>query len=228
MLYDLAYLAPTERGFCLYHANTVFNCKLFRSTLRFSLGALEHNEKTSSMNTASMLSDGTKRLCLSEGQFAEISAVLRGVYQKTKCSAAILSDESGVLIAHSGTMPASNMSLIAAVAAGKYAATNELARLVGEDGGFRVHFHEGVKSNLFLTGVDDTHFLAIVFGPQTTFGMVRVLVTKAGEQLVTLLEAADKTEQNQKTVQLVRENVDNDEFRDELSSRLDAVLFGGK
>ena len=180
------------------------------------------------MTTAPMLADGTKRLCLSEGQFAEISGVLRGVYQKTKCSAAILADESGLLIAHSGTMPSGNMSLIAAVAAGKYAATNELARLVGEQGGFRVHFHEGAKNNLFLTGVDDTHFLAIVFGSQTTFGMVRVLVHKAGEQLVALLDAADKSEQSEKTVQLVREKVDNDEFRDELSSRLDAVLFGGK
>ncbi|MFN8389535.1 MAG: roadblock/LC7 domain-containing protein [Bdellovibrionota bacterium] len=171
--------------------------------------------------TAELLSDGTKRICLSRNQFEKIGEALRAFYQKSKCGAILLADSSGMLIAHSGTLDASAKALLATLAAGNYAATNEMARLVGEEAGFKVHFLEGAKNSVYVTGVDDNYFLVVVFGQTTTFGMVRLMTAKVAEQVLAGLNLPAEGE----VVEIVKREVESEEFRDELSSRLDAVLF---
>jgi predicted regulator of Ras-like GTPase activity (Roadblock/LC7/MglB family) len=168
-----------------------------------------------------LLPDGTKRLSLSRTQFEQINEALRGFYQRTKCSALLLADSSGMLVAHAGTLDVGAKSLLSTLAAGNYAATNEIARLAGEASGFKVHFLEGSKNSVYVSGVDENFFLVVVFGETTTFGMVRVLTAKLSEQVHALLSLPIEGE----VVEITRREVESPEFRDELSSRLDAVLF---
>ena len=71
-------------------------------------------------------------------------------------------------------------------------------------------------------------FLTVVFGKNQTFGMIRVLVDRVIEQLGKILvelpsvpgTPAEATDQNKK----IREELEDESFQDELSSRLDEVL----
>ncbi len=172
--------------------------------------------------TAQLSTDGTKRISLARAQFEEINVALRALYQKTKCPAVILSDISGMLVAHAGTLDDSSKTLVSSLAAGNYAATNEMAKLIGEENGFKVHFFEGQANSFYLTGIDESSFLVVVFGGQTTFGMVRVLVAKLAEQLRTVLSRPQQGEM----VEITQRQVESEDFREELSTKLDAVLFG--
>ena len=171
---------------------------------------------------AELYKDGTKRICLSKKQFDEMAQLLRGLYQKTKCGAAIVADGSGMLVAQSGTLSDDTKILLASLAAGNYAATNEMAKLLNEGSGFKVSFLEGSVNSLYVTAIDESFFFVLVFGTNTTFGMVRVLVAKLLEQLKEILSRPVEGEM----VEIVKKEMESAGFQEELSSRLEAVLFG--
>lgn len=173
---------------------------------------------------AELLPDGTRRISLLQNQYARISAVLQRFVQKTKCSSVMLSYSSGLCVAKSGTMPDATTALLATLAAGNYSATMEMARLIGETSGFRVQFHEGTTANIYVAGIDDNFFLVVVFAKNITFGMVRVQTAKAIQELLPVVtEVAANVEEPENPNGA--EAATDDEFRSELSSRLDAVLF---
>lgn len=171
--------------------------------------------------------DGQKRIFLSRKQFEDAGVVLRGFYQKTKCPAVVLADASGMLVSHSGTMASQNAGLLSALAAGNLAATGEIARLCGEEGGFQSQILEGKKGGFYVSPLDENFLIAVVFANNTTLGMVRVLIAKVLEQLREALKKSE-TETETETVEITKQAVESEGFQDELSSRLDSILFGKK
>ncbi len=75
-----------------------------------------------------------------------------------------------------------DLQSVSALVAGSYAATREMARLLGEDE-FSVLFHQGKKDSIQLTLVGERTILATVFDERTTVGMVRLYATEASEKL---------------------------------------------
>ena len=170
---------------------------------------------------------GLNQIVLSKKQFGEINSILEKLQVKTKCLAAILSDISGLVIAHKGTMNSNNYSTLSALTAANYAATNQIAELIGEHEGFKMHYHEGPEFNLYVTAAKNQFIFVIVFSKQTTFGMVRVLSSKVVNELSQVLARRDIDDDSQQEEGEVRESLNDTEFEDELTSRLDSVLFGG-
>lgn len=174
----------------------------------------------------SLLPDGTKQVHLSKKQFDGIHAVLKSFYQKTKCGVVMLSDESGLALAQSGRLDSNKMALLSSLAAGNYAATVQMASLVEEESGFKKQYHEGKTESIYLTGVTDSFFLVVVFSQKrTSFGMIRVMAEKLVEELgVVLASKVDEQDQNVVIGPSASEQLEDVEFRDELSSRLDSIL----
>ena len=65
-----------------------------------------------------------------------------------------------------------DVTIIAALAAGSFAATKELARRIGEVE-FNALYHQGNGSHIFMNSVDDDTIMITVFGKRTTVGLVR-------------------------------------------------------
>ena len=76
--------------------------------------------------------------------------------------------------------------IVAALAAGSFAATKELARRIGEQE-FSALYNQGVKRHLFIQSVDDDTILVTVFGSQTTIGLVRFYSNRAALQLASIV-----------------------------------------
>jgi len=87
------------------------------------------------------------------------------------------------MVTKAGTTEDFDMQAVAALVAGSYAATREMARLLGEDE-FSVLFHQGKRDNVQLTLVGDRTILATVFDERTTIGMVRLYAKEATEKLL--------------------------------------------
>lgn len=99
----------------------------------------------------------------------------------------MLIDKEGHMVTKAGSTDDFDMQAVAALVAGSYAATREMARLLGEDE-FSVLFHQGKRDNIQLTLVGNRTILATVFDERTTIGMVRLYAKEASEQLKKVFE----------------------------------------
>jgi predicted regulator of Ras-like GTPase activity (Roadblock/LC7/MglB family) len=79
---------------------------------------------------------------------------------------------------------------LAALAAGSFAATRQMAEVLsGSD--FTLLFHEGKELSLHVVQVSDKVLLLITFGRGTQMGRVRVYTSRALEVLKPILEPAE-------------------------------------
>ena len=86
------------------------------------------------------------------------------------------------MVTKAGSTGDIDLQSVSALVAGAYAATREMARLLGEDE-FSVLFHQGKKDSIQLTLVGERTILATVFDERTTIGMVRLYAKEASEKL---------------------------------------------
>jgi predicted regulator of Ras-like GTPase activity (Roadblock/LC7/MglB family) len=142
------------------------------------------------------LKDGSRQVILNGRQFDGITKVLSELASKTKASAILFADMSGQLIAQRGNTDSMNTTVLSALAASDFAATAEMAKLVGEDAKFKLLFHEGEKRNVYLSNVGDNFFLVVVFDVSVTLGLIRIYTKKAIQNLVTLFEEEASDEGN--------------------------------
>ncbi len=119
---------------------------------------------------------------------ANIDAVLQDYLQKSESDLAVIIDKGGNVISQFGDHEVMDVTIIAALAAGSFAATKELARRIGEVE-FNALYHQGNGSHIFMNSVDDDTIMITVFGKETTVGLVRYYSTSACQNLAALLRA---------------------------------------
>lgn len=134
------------------------------------------------------LKDGSRQVILNGKQYDGITKVLTELATKTKASAILFADMSGQLISQRGNTENMNTTVLSALAASDFAATSEMAKLVGEEAKFKLLFHEGEKRNVYLSNVGDNFFLVVVFDVSVTLGLIRIYTKKAIEDLSSILE----------------------------------------
>lgn len=123
-----------------------------------------------------------KRVVFYKEDVERINEVLNEFLKLSDSKCNILIDKEGHMVTKAGTTGNIDLQSVSALVAGSYAATREMARLLGEDE-FSVLFHQGRKDSIQLTLVGDRTILATVFDERTTIGMVRLYAKEASEKL---------------------------------------------
>lgn len=123
-----------------------------------------------------------KRLVFYQEDLVRIDRMLKDFLDLSKGKCALLIDKDGHLVTRQGMAGTFNLDTISALVAGSYAATKEMARLLGEEE-FSVLFHQGKKDNIQLSLVGDRTLLAVIFDERTTVGMVRLYSTEVAKKL---------------------------------------------
>lgn len=113
---------------------------------------------------------------------ARIDAVMSKLLKGSEAKCALLVDKDGHLISRHGFTQTLDTTALAALMAGSFASTAEIARLVGELE-FSVLFHQGKKDHIHMNLVGERSILAVVFDDRTTIGMVRLYAREAAEEL---------------------------------------------
>ncbi len=104
---------------------------------------------------------------------------LEDFLDKSEASFVMVIDRGGAVLCEHGTIPEnSDPTIVAALAAGSFAATKELAHRIGEPEFSALH-QEGHHTQIFTCGVDDDTVMVTIFGPQTTLGLVRFYSARA-------------------------------------------------
>ena len=110
--------------------------------------------------------------CLTIQDVANLDGILGDFLTKAEADLTVVIDRGGNVISQFGDMTVMDVTIIAALAAGSFAATKELARRIGEVE-FNALYHQGNGNHIFMNSVDDDTIMITVFGPRTTVGLVR-------------------------------------------------------
>ena len=130
-------------------------------------------------------------LVLHEEEFIRIRDVLSRLRGECNAKIVFLVDKNGQQIAAIGELASIDTTALASLAAGNVAATDSLARLIGEKE-FSVLFHEGERDNLHISVVGGRVILVVIFDERSSLGLVRLRVKKAAQKLSELFDVVFK------------------------------------
>ena len=133
----------------------------------------------------------TPQLVLYEEDHARVTAVAQRLVQDANAKVVFLVDKNGQQIAAQGEIENLDTTSLASLTAGNVAATDGLARLIGEKE-FSILFHEGERDNVHITLVAQRIILVVVFDERSSLGLVRLRVKKATQKLSELFDAVFK------------------------------------
>ena len=122
---------------------------------------------------------------------ATLDGVLAEFLKKAEADLTVVIDRGGNVISQYGDQNVMDVTIIAALAAGSFAATCELARRIGEVE-FNALYHQGNGSHMFMNSVDEDTIMITVFGSKTTVGLVRFYSTAAATNVAKLLQSLRK------------------------------------
>ena len=133
----------------------------------------------------------TPDLVMFEEEYQQIKDTLQRLQVDSNSKICFLVDKNGQQIAVHGDMTGVDATSLASLTAGNVAATDGLAKLIGENE-FPNQIHEGARESLYMTIVGSRIVLVVIFDTRTSLGLVRLRVKKASDELGKIFEALVK------------------------------------
>jgi DNA-binding response OmpR family regulator len=155
----------------------------------------------------------------------QIEEQLSHLYRELGARSVLFANRSGRLLHQEGQMEQGRALSLAALVAGSFSATTEIADMLArpedEARQFRQSLQEGADFSLYSTEVDPAWVLAVAFEPDiTNLGLARQLTLQTAADLESILAQAQATagQQQEVTHQM------NEAFRAEVSDALGALF----
>lgn len=117
----------------------------------------------------------------------QLNALLGSFAHAISARSVLLVDRNGQLLTVAGEAASFDSTTFASLAAADFAASDQLAKLLGEDE-FASLYHQGERDSMYLVDVDGHAILAALFGEGTTLGLVRMRARTLVPEIATLFE----------------------------------------
>jgi predicted regulator of Ras-like GTPase activity (Roadblock/LC7/MglB family) len=137
-------------------------------------------------------------LVMFEEEYQRLREVVRALREEANGKAVFLIDRNGQQVAAVGDVDGFDTTSLASLTAGNVAATDGLAKLLGEKE-FSVLFHEGERDSLHISLVGPRMILVVIFDERSSLGLVRLRVRKAHELLGTIFQTMEEKAARQGT-----------------------------
>ena len=98
----------------------------------------------------------------------------------------VLADLSGNLIMECGSLEMEDVFSLAAVSAANFAATAEIARLIGEED-FALLYHKGGKRNVHFSRLAKDYLIITLFNDNVSLGLIRLKLGSAISEMCSIL-----------------------------------------
>jgi predicted regulator of Ras-like GTPase activity (Roadblock/LC7/MglB family) len=115
----------------------------------------------------------------------QLDRLLLTFLDATSARCALLVDRSGQLLTFAGDGLTFDGTTFASLAAADFAASDQLAQLLGENE-FRSLYHQGPKDSMYLVDINGQAILAALFDGGTTLGLVRLTTRNLLPEIETL------------------------------------------
>ena len=130
-------------------------------------------------------------LVLYDDEFRKIKESLQRLASDANANVVFLVDKNGQQIAAVGDLTTLDTTSLASLTAGNVAATDGLARLIGERE-FPVLFHEGERDNVYISIVGQRVILVVIFDERSSLGLVRLRVKRASGEMEKIFDTMAK------------------------------------
>ncbi len=132
-------------------------------------------------------------LILYDEELKEIQVLIDQLQIDARSKIVFVVDKNGQQITGAGEIDKIDTTSLASLTAGNVAATDGLAKLIGEKE-FSILFHEGERDNVHISIVSNRVILIIIFDERSSLGLVRLRVKKASAELARIfLTIIEKT-----------------------------------
>lgn len=132
-----------------------------------------------------------ERLVFYEEDIEEINGILEDFLERSQAKCSLLIDKEGHLVTKKGFTKSFDTDSIAALVAGSFATTREVAKQLGETE-FTVIFHQGRNEHIHIGLVAERALVVVIFDDRTTLGMVRLYAEELTQKLTEALAAAQE------------------------------------
>ncbi len=129
-------------------------------------------------------------MSLMKGDVRRLHRILGELLSQSEADGCIISDQAGYVLEQVG-IGAHDPQLLSALGAGVFAATKELARLLGEDE-FSMVLHQGEKRSILICAASDDALLGVIFSSTASIGLVKLYTPTAASSIRTVLEDAKR------------------------------------
>jgi len=130
-------------------------------------------------------------LVLYEEEIQSLEEVLKRLRQDANAKAVFLIDKNGQQMAAAGETEQFDTTSLASLTAGNVAATDSLAKLIGERE-FSVLFHEGQRDHIHISIVAKRAILLVIFDERSSLGLVRLRVKRAGNEFQAIFNSMEE------------------------------------
>ncbi len=156
-----------------------------------------------------------------EDKRATVDAVLDRLVAKTEAITALVISRQGICLGQAGTAASLNSTALAALVAGMFSATKEVANIVGEDQ-FSILLQQGEKRHIHISLIGAKSMMVIVFEDYSRIGKVRYAARSASGELIKALQAADRKRDE------VVENLSVPDFKEYAMNLIDRIFVVGE
>ena len=132
-----------------------------------------------------------------------------------KC--ALLIDCEGHLVTRRGEVVSDALDSLSALTAGSFAATKQVARLLGEER-FETLSHQGQRESIQISLIGDRTLLAIVWDERTNLGLVRFYAQETCRRLAAIFEEIARRDPDEEQESL------SDDYSSQASAALDELF----
>lgn len=116
--------------------------------------------------------------------------ILVNLLDRSESDGCVVCDSGGYVLAQEGRETQDPL-LLSALGAGVFAASRELARMLGEDE-FSAVFHQGERKSILIRAVNSEVLLVIIFSRADVVGLVRMYASPAADELRRLFHALNE------------------------------------
>ena len=137
-----------------------------------------------------------RRLAFYSEDIDRFNEALTTFNKKSSARCVLLIDKDGHLVAKQGFMQDMDSSALAALVAGSFASTREVARNLGESH-FEVLFHQGQSQSIHIRLVGDRTLQVAVFESSVKPGMIQVFTKELSGKVEEVLNAIAERQANE-------------------------------
>lgn len=117
-------------------------------------------------------------LILTKNDIGKLEEIISDQLLDAGAEHVVVVDLSGNLIIQCGSLEMDDIFSLAAVSAAHFAATAEIARLIGEKD-FTLMYHKGGKRNVHFSRLADDYLIITMFNDNVSLGLIRLKLGNA-------------------------------------------------
>lgn len=140
-------------------------------------------------------------LVLGKDNIRVMKNIAATLVERAEADGCVVCDGGGHMLVQQGA-GTNDPLLLAALGAGVFAGSRELAEMLGEDN-FSAVFHQGERKSIFIRAVNEEILLVVIFSKQDGAGLVKLYAAPAADRIKALLDevelSGEKAEHEEKS-----------------------------